>query len=167
MSKCALCKKEMQNSENPILYSTFGLLPSSSKVCSSCREELNFLYNDASKMPKKDYVAECNRFKAKHNNAAADAVIEELNRMNAATPKQRTPASPEELADTIHFFATIFLILGLVVFVIADMTSYVTEYNVVNGRVVATLSNATLIDISLTVASISFILRLLTKKKKK
>lgn len=157
MSKCALCRKEMQDSENSMLHSTFGLLPSSLKVCSNCSEELKFLYNEASKMPDNDYVAECDRFEAKYNNAAAHAVIYELNRINKS----------EELSDTIHLFATIFLILGLAVFFIADMTSYVTEYNVVNGRVVETLSNATLIDISLTVASISFILRLLTKKKKK
>lgn len=147
----------MQDSENSMLHSTFGLLPSSLKVCSNCSEELKFLYNEASKMPNKDYVAECDRFKAKYNNAAAHVVIYKLNRINKS----------EELSDTIHFFATIFLILGLAVLCIAEATDYATGYTFVNGRVVATFSNATLIDISITVVCISFILRLLTKKKKK
>ena len=175
MSKCGLCGREMSGGETT--YSSFGLLPSTTKVCSGCMEELKSLYFGASKMDENDYQAECTRIRSKYNNAAADAAIAQADTLrtsgtvsgggNVGGVYSNPGNSMITLAKTIFYIISV---LGILAGIALGNISY--EFNIVlflvtavGGVLVAYLTGLFLAAFGHLVSDVKFIRSMLSTRK--
>ncbi len=72
MSKCGLCGRQVGEKED--MFGSFGLLPYSESVCSSCHDELESLYFGAQKADRTNYWATRKSFKEKYG-VKADSIL--------------------------------------------------------------------------------------------
>ena len=86
MSKCGLRGRQVGEKED--MFGSFGLLPYSESVCSSCHDELESLYFGAQKADRTNYWATRKSFKEKYGDKA-DSILSKSD----ALPQSAVPAS--------------------------------------------------------------------------